>query len=79
MTDIENLIANVKFTCFKCGKESGCHEIAAKRDRVDRLRADPNERPEITVYCENCGAANTLSMEDIGRTNLGSIISSFLR
>jgi hypothetical protein len=79
MIDIEKLIASVKFTCHSCQKESGCSKLPKARNEAKRLGPDPNEKPEIQIYCEHCGTTNTLGIEDIGRTNLGQIASSFLR
>lgn len=79
MSDIEKLIASVRFKCCECRMESGCDRIVGKRDRIDRFGPDPHARPEVQIYCEHCGATNTLGMDDVGRTNLGGILSSFLR
>jgi len=79
MVDIQQIIANVRFRCHACGEESGCQRMATDRLEFKRFNPDPREKPEIQVYCEHCGETNTLGIEDIGRTNVGSILSNFLK
>ena len=74
--DIEKLLSNVKFTCHNCGRKSGCQRLAGDRDEVKRISRNPNERPEIQVYCEHCGKSNTINITE---TNVADILSSFLR
>jgi len=73
--DIEKIMSNVKFKCHKCERQSGCQRLAGDRDEMQRLKSSPNERSEIQVYCEHCGAANTVPLTEI---NIADIVSNFL-
>jgi len=79
MGSLEELIASVRFQCHSCGKDSGCQRMAGERDRFDRIAPDKNQRSEVMVYCEHCGATNALGIEDLSRTNIGSLLSNYFK
>jgi hypothetical protein len=55
-------MAQLNFRCFSCNQVSGLRLTAEGRDRVYRLRADPNLSKDITFYCDRCGVANTITL-----------------
>ena len=55
-------MAQLNFRCFRCNQTSGLHLTAESRDRVYRIKADPNFSKDVTFYCDQCGAANTIAL-----------------
>ena len=52
----------LRFRCVECRSMSGFGQPAEGRGEVLRLQADPNETHEVCFYCDQCGAANTVSI-----------------
>lgn len=55
-------MVGLSFQCFSCNRVSGLHLTAEGRDKVYRIHSDPRASREVTFYCDQCGAANEITL-----------------